>query len=59
MNIVSIGGGPAGLYAALLLKRQRPDDRIVVVERYRPYDTRGSTCARAAMASAASAASAC
>ena len=41
MNIVCIGGGPAGLYFALLMKRQRPGDRIVVVERNRPYDTFG------------------
>jgi len=41
MNIVCIGGGPAGLYFALLMKRRRPGDRIVVVERNRPYDTFG------------------
>ena len=41
MNIVCIGGGPAGLYFALLMKRRRPEDRIVVVERNRPYDTFG------------------
>ena len=41
MNIVCIGGGPAGLYFALLMKKRRPMDRIVVVERNRPYDTFG------------------
>ena len=41
MNIVCIGGGPAGLYAALLLKQQNPAHRIRVVERNRPYDTFG------------------
>lgn len=41
MNILCIGGGPAGLYFGLLMKRQRPDARVVVVERNRPYDTFG------------------
>jgi len=41
MNIVCIGGGPAGLYFALLMKKQHPAHRIVVVERNRPYDTFG------------------
>jgi anthraniloyl-CoA monooxygenase len=41
MNIVCIGGGPAGLYFALLMKKQAPGHRIVVVERNRPYDTFG------------------
>jgi anthraniloyl-CoA monooxygenase len=41
MNIVCIGGGPAGLYFGLLMKKQNPDHRIVVVERNRPYDTFG------------------
>ncbi len=39
--VVCIGGGPAGLYFGLLMKRQRPDCRVVVVERNRPYDTFG------------------
>ena len=41
MRIVSIGGGPAGLYFALLMKRQDPANRITVVERNQPYDTFG------------------
>jgi anthraniloyl-CoA monooxygenase len=41
MNIVCIGGGPAGLYFALLMKKENPGHRVVVVERNRPYDTFG------------------
>ncbi|MBI5271093.1 MAG: bifunctional salicylyl-CoA 5-hydroxylase/oxidoreductase [Burkholderiales bacterium] len=41
MNIVCIGGGPAGLYFALLMKQQQPAHEITVVERNRPYDTFG------------------
>ncbi len=41
MNIVCIGGGPAGLYFALLMKQLDPAHRIRVVERNRPYDTFG------------------
>ncbi|HSW17267.1 MAG TPA: bifunctional salicylyl-CoA 5-hydroxylase/oxidoreductase [Ramlibacter sp.] len=41
MNIVCIGGGPAGLYFALLMKKQNPGHEITVVERNRPYDTFG------------------
>lgn len=41
MKIVCIGGGPAGLYFGLLMKLQDPDNRVVVVERNRPYDTFG------------------
>ncbi len=41
MNILCIGGGPAGLYFALLMKKQNPAHRIIVVERNRPYDTFG------------------
>ena len=41
MNIVCIGGGPAGLYFALLMKQQNPAHQVTVVERNRPYDTFG------------------
>src|SRR3954466_15720405 len=41
MKIVCIGGGPAGLYFALLMKKQDPAHDITVVERNRPYDTFG------------------
>jgi anthraniloyl-CoA monooxygenase len=41
MRIVCIGGGPAGLYFALLMKKLDPAHRITVVERNRPYDTFG------------------
>ncbi len=41
MNILCIGGGPSGLYFALLMKQQNPAHRVVVVERNRPFDTFG------------------
>ena len=41
MNIVCIGGGPAGLYFSLLMKKQNPEHSITVIERNRPYDTFG------------------
>jgi anthraniloyl-CoA monooxygenase len=41
MRIVCIGGGPAGLYFALLMKRQHPEHQITVVERNRAFDTFG------------------
>jgi anthraniloyl-CoA monooxygenase len=41
MNILCIGGGPAGLYFALLMKQRDPGHRVVVVERNRPFDTFG------------------
>jgi anthraniloyl-CoA monooxygenase len=41
MKILCIGGGPAGLYFALLMKQQDPLHQIIVVERNRPYDTFG------------------
>jgi anthraniloyl-CoA monooxygenase len=36
-----IGGGPAGLYFALLMKRRNPGLQVTVVERNRPFDTFG------------------
>jgi anthraniloyl-CoA monooxygenase len=41
VKIVSIGGGPSGLYFAILMKKARPDARIVVYERNRSGDTFG------------------
>ncbi|WP_018897985.1 bifunctional salicylyl-CoA 5-hydroxylase/oxidoreductase [Rhizobium sp. 2MFCol3.1] len=41
MRIVCVGGGPAGLYFALLMKKFHPDHSVTVVERNRPYDTFG------------------
>ncbi len=41
MKIVCVGGGPAGLYFALLMKKQDPAHDIAVVERNLPYDTFG------------------
>ena len=41
MKIVCLGGGPAGLYFGLLMKKQNPTHEVWVVERNRPYDTFG------------------
>ena len=41
MRVAVIGGGPAGLYFALLLKKARPETQITVLERNRPDDTFG------------------
>ncbi|HEX2329838.1 MAG TPA: bifunctional salicylyl-CoA 5-hydroxylase/oxidoreductase [Candidatus Angelobacter sp.] len=41
MRIVCLGGGPAGLYLSILLKKARPDWDVTVVERNRPTDTFG------------------
>jgi anthraniloyl-CoA monooxygenase len=41
MNIVCIGGGPAGLYFGLLMKKADPRHRVRVIERNHPYDTFG------------------
>lgn len=40
-RIVCLGGGPAGLYAAILLRKALPAVRIEVYERNRPDDTFG------------------
>ncbi|MGH6637191.1 MAG: bifunctional salicylyl-CoA 5-hydroxylase/oxidoreductase [Polaromonas sp.] len=41
MHILCLGGGPAGLYFALLMKLQNPAHQVTVVERNRPFDTFG------------------
>jgi anthraniloyl-CoA monooxygenase len=41
LKIAVIGGGPAGLYFSLLLRKARPDAAITVFERNRPDDTFG------------------
>ncbi|ODT67054.1 MAG: salicylyl-CoA 5-hydroxylase [Pelagibacterium sp. SCN 63-23] len=41
MRIVCVGGGPAGLYFALLMKKNHPEHAISVIERNKPYDTFG------------------
>jgi len=41
MRIVCIGGGPAGLYFGLLMKKENPAHHITVIERNHPYDTFG------------------
>jgi anthraniloyl-CoA monooxygenase len=41
MNIVCIGGGPAGLYFGLLMKKLDAAHRVRVIERNKPYDTFG------------------
>ncbi len=40
-RIVCLGGGPAGLYGAILLRKALPSARIEVYERNRPDDTFG------------------
>jgi anthraniloyl-CoA monooxygenase len=41
MRILCLGGGPAGLYFALLMKLQNPAHQVTVLERNRPFDTFG------------------
>ena len=41
MRIVTIGGGPAGLYLSLLMKRADPAHHVTVLERNRADDTFG------------------
>lgn len=41
MRITCIGGGPAGLYFALLMKQQDPRHEVTVIERNAPTDTFG------------------
>ena len=40
-RIVCLGGGPAGLYSAILLKKALPRAHVEVFERNRPDDTFG------------------
>jgi anthraniloyl-CoA monooxygenase len=40
-RIVVLGGGPAGLYSAILLRKALPEVRVEVYERNRPDDTFG------------------
>jgi anthraniloyl-CoA monooxygenase len=41
MKIVSVGGGPAGLYFGILIKKAFPEVSVRVLERNRPDDTFG------------------
>ncbi len=41
MRILCVGGGPAGLYFSILVKRARPDWSLTVIERNAPGDTFG------------------
>jgi len=41
MNVTVLGGGPAGLYYALLHKKGRPQDQVTLYERNAPDDTFG------------------
>jgi anthraniloyl-CoA monooxygenase len=41
MKLLCIGGGPAGLYFALLMKKRFAAAHVTVVERNRPFDTFG------------------
>ena len=41
MKVAIVGGGPAGLYTALLLKKANPSHDVTVIERNRPDDTFG------------------
>src|SRR5579884_1410831 len=41
MRIAVVGGGPAGLYFAILIRRVRPDWEVMVYERNAPTDAFG------------------
>jgi anthraniloyl-CoA monooxygenase len=41
MRFVSVGGGPAGLYFAILMKEADPSHEVLVLERNKPDDTFG------------------
>lgn len=41
MRVLVIGGGPGGLYTALLIRRRNPQAHVSVIDRNRPDDTFG------------------
>ena len=41
LDVVCLGGGPAGLYFAISMKLRNPDHRITVLERNKPDETFG------------------
>jgi anthraniloyl-CoA monooxygenase len=41
VRVLVVGGGPGGLYTALLIKRRNPHAHVAVVDRNRPDDTFG------------------
>ncbi|NNE43001.1 MAG: bifunctional salicylyl-CoA 5-hydroxylase/oxidoreductase, partial [Gemmatimonadetes bacterium] len=41
MRIVCVGGGPAGLYFSILMKKADPSHEVIVLERNGPHDTFG------------------
>ncbi|MCI4428430.1 MAG: FAD-dependent oxidoreductase, partial [Burkholderiales bacterium] len=41
MRITCIGGGPAGLYFALLMKQRNPANQVTLIERNAASDTFG------------------
>ena len=41
MKIAVVGGGPAGLYLAMLLKKNNPAHEVTVYERNPPHQTFG------------------
>ncbi|MGH7543790.1 MAG: FAD-dependent monooxygenase, partial [Gemmatimonadota bacterium] len=41
MKVAIVGGGPAGLYLVILLKKADPSHQVIVHERNRPHDTYG------------------
>jgi anthraniloyl-CoA monooxygenase len=41
LEIAVVGGGPGGLYFAILMKKADPRHRVTVYERNRPDDTFG------------------